>query len=59
MLTLNWPAFVARLKPKIHAADLSQLNQEDIRDLQRIRAEIELELEKQKLQAAVLRRFVL
>jgi hypothetical protein len=59
MLTLNLPAFFARLKPKISPSESVELNQEEIRELQRIRSELALEREKQRLQLMWHSRFTL
>ncbi len=50
MLTWNLPAFFARLKPKISSPEVREMNQEDIRELQRIRSELALVRETQRLQ---------
>jgi hypothetical protein len=57
MLNPHWPAIFARLKPKlknldVHTADLSQ---HDIRELQRMSAELKLEQEKMALRIALMR----
>ncbi len=59
MLTLDLPAFFARLKPKILSSETVELNQEEIRELQRIKSELALEREKQRLQLIWHSRFTL
>ncbi len=59
MLSINFPALFARLVSKPSVPHFEQLTQEEIRDLQRIRAELHLEWEKQRLRSLLHQRFML
>jgi hypothetical protein len=61
MLSFHWPAIFVRLKskPKDLPHQFNELSQEDIRELQRIRAELTLQFEKERLRAMLHQRFML
>jgi hypothetical protein len=58
MLILNWPAFIARLKPTLSLPKPEELSQDDIRELHRIRSELALAREKLRSQVVLHRQFM-